>query len=154
MAASHRNQPEATSGGLKAGYDLYHAASRGDIDDILRLWEEHGDQLDVEWEDEHGFKPLHVAATGSHPDACRVLVRACRANIDSRAQNRTTPLILAVASNNTKCVEVLLELGADVTLRDNENDTALDTARHFGYTRMPALLERAATPMVKSALKV
>jgi ankyrin repeat protein len=137
------------------GKNLYSAAYKGKTDEILHLWRENGDRLDVEHKDDYGGTPLHWAAANGHGEACRALVSTCRANVDSRNCRESTPLILAAYFNRLQCVEVLLDLGADITIRSDHKKTALDFARARGHAEITALLEAAeAVPMVKSALKV
>jgi ankyrin repeat protein len=137
------------------GEELERAALLGRTDEILCRWEENGNMLDVEHNDGFGSTPLHCAAYKGHGEACRAFVSTCRANVDSRNDWGSTPLILAAANNKLQCVEVLVELGADFTLRGQGDKTALDRARKEGHTEVVALLEAAeAVPMIKSALKV
>lgn len=46
---------------------------------------------------------------------------------------RRTPLMLAVLSGFTECVELLLEKGADPNLTDNAKNSALHYATINGY---------------------
>jgi len=136
------------------GQELERAAEDGKTDEILRLWRENGATLDVEHKGGDGWTPLHLAAYKGHGEACRALVSTCGANVDSRNDWGSTPLILAAAHNNLQCVEVLLELGANITAQDNNRMTALEWARARGHTEVAAILESAAIPLIKSALKV
>jgi ankyrin repeat protein len=124
--------------------------------EILRLWRENGATLDVEHKDSFDRTPLHYTAFfHGHGEACRALVSTCCANIDSRTLWGETPLIFNVFNKNIRCVEVLLELGADITLRDNRKErTALEWARKRGFAEIIALLESASMTLVKSANKV
>lgn len=60
-----------------------------------------------------------------------------------RAWQRTgwTPLNKAAYLNNTSIINVLLDGGADKTLRDKWGKTALEIAREKGHTEAIALLE-------------
>jgi ankyrin repeat protein len=135
------------------GEELERAAKRGTTDEILRLWRENGATLDVEYR-VGGWTPLHLAANQGHGEACRSLVSTCGANVDIRASNGWTPLMNAAANNRLQCVEVLLELGADITLRSDSNKTALELAREGGYPEIADFLEAAERiPLIKSANK-
>jgi ankyrin repeat protein len=138
------------------GEELENAAQHGMTDEILRLWRENGATLDVEHKDHNGWTPLHYAAQFGRGEACRALISTCRANIDSRTSGGGTPLMWAAYTNKLRCVEVLLELGADITLRGGyEDKTALESARKNGHAEVAALLEAAERiPELKSALKV
>jgi len=137
------------------GQELERAAEDGKTDEILRLWRENGATLDVEHKGGDGWTPLHLAAYKGHGEACRALVSTCGANVDSRNDWGSTPLILAAAHNNLQCVEVLLELGANITARDNNCKTALFLAQMRDHAEIASFLTEAGrSPMVKSALKV
>jgi ankyrin repeat protein len=137
------------------GYELERAAYNGKTDEILRLWHENGDALDVENDGGGGVAPLHYAARDGYVEACRALVSTCRANVDSRDSDGWTPLMYAACSNKLQCVEVLLELGADITLQNDDKRTALWWARKGCHAEVAAFLEAAGRiPEIKSAHKV
>jgi ankyrin repeat protein len=137
------------------GEELETAAFNGETDEILRLWRENGERLDVEYKDGGGRTPLHWAARNGHGEACRALISTCRANVDSRRSDGWTPLMCAAAYSNLQCVEVLLELGANITARDNNCKTALFLAQMRDHAEIASFLTEAGrSPMVKSALKV
>jgi ankyrin repeat protein len=52
-----------------------------------------------------------------------------------------TPLMFAVTKNNAGMVKMLLNKGANKSLKDAYGKTALDYARIFGHTEIVALLE-------------
>jgi ankyrin repeat protein len=150
MGAAHAQQAAKVN-----GQELEGAAKWGNTDEILRLWRENGATLDVEHKNVHGWTPLHWAAANGHGEACRALISTCGANVDSRDSFGITPLMDAAYLNRLQCVEVLLELGADITPRNNGDMTALERARMYGHAEIVALLEAAGlSPLIKSALKV
>ncbi|MEN9618566.1 MAG: hypothetical protein RL406_803 [Pseudomonadota bacterium] len=74
-----------------------------------------------------GWTPLHYAATRGHRDMMRLLLDN-DAYIDSESANGTTPLMMAAYSAPPLAVKLLLEEGADPTLINNGNASALDLA--------------------------
>ncbi len=74
-----------------------------------------------------GWTPLHYAATRGHRDMIRLLLDN-NAYIDSESPNGTTPLMLAANSTSALTVKLLLEEGADPTLVNHGNASALDFA--------------------------
>ncbi len=74
-----------------------------------------------------GWTPLHYAATRGHREMMRLLLDN-NAYIDSEAKNGTTPLMMAAYSAPPLAVKLLLEEGADPTLVNHGNATALDLA--------------------------
>ena len=72
---------------------------------------------------------------------------AVGADIDRRGINGWTPLHAAANRNDAPMVELLLELGADPTVRTGVDDdgTALDEARRVGARDAVAALERTTS---------
>jgi ankyrin repeat protein len=74
-----------------------------------------------------GWTPLHYAASKGHREMMRLLLDN-NAYIDSESANGTTPLMMAAFSKSPLAVKLLLEEGADPTLANSANSTALDIA--------------------------
>ena len=74
-----------------------------------------------------GWTPLHYAATKGHREMMRLLMDH-EAYIDSESENGTTPLMMAAYYASPLTVKLLLEEGADPTLVNNANVSALDLA--------------------------
>lgn len=74
-----------------------------------------------------GWTPLHYAASKGHREMMRLLMEN-DAYIDSESSNGTTPLMMAAFSNSPLAVKLLLEEGADPTLVNHANASALDIA--------------------------
>jgi ankyrin repeat protein len=74
-----------------------------------------------------GWTPLHYAASKGHREMMRLLLEN-DAYIDSESANGTTPLMMAAFSKSPLAVKLLLEEGADPTLVNNGNASALDIA--------------------------
>jgi hypothetical protein len=74
-----------------------------------------------------GWTPLHYAATRGHRDMMRLLLEH-DAYIDAESDNGTTPLMMAAFFAPPLAVKLLLEEGADPTLVNSSNASALDMA--------------------------
>ncbi len=106
---------------------LMLTALHGDLS-TLKLLIERGAQVN-----RAGWTPLHYAATGGQLGIIRQLVEQ-HAFIDAESPNGTTPLMMAARMKQPEAVRLLIELGADPTMR---NQSGLDA---------PAYLERAGLP--------
>ena len=47
------------------------------------------------------------------------------ANVNKQDKDKRTPLMLATMNNQTNCLKILLEAGADPDIVNNKNETAL-----------------------------
>ncbi len=74
-----------------------------------------------------GWTPLHYASTRGHREMMRLLLDN-DAYIDSESANGTTPLMMAAYAAPALAVKLLLEEGADPTLVNSGNASALDLA--------------------------
>jgi ankyrin repeat protein len=74
-----------------------------------------------------GWTPLHYAATNGHLEVMRLLLDE-NAYIDAASPNDTTPLMMAAHYGTPEAVKLLLEAGADPTLKNVQGLSALDFA--------------------------
>ena len=90
-----------------------------------------------------GCSALSIAVLRNHTNMVSYLVEH-GANISKGNATGTTPLMLAVASpeGSKEMVELLLARGADVTLKDNQGNSALDYASLSANTNAVELLKR------------
>lgn len=79
-----------------------------------------------------GWAPLHYAATSGHLDVMRLLLEE-HAYIDAASPNNTTPLMMAAHYGTPAAVKLLLEAGADPTLRNDSGLTAIDFANRGNH---------------------
>jgi uncharacterized protein len=74
-----------------------------------------------------GWAPLHYAATGGHLEIMQILLDE-NAYIDAESPNKSTPLMVAAQYGSTSAVKLLLEAGADPTLRNELGLSAVEFA--------------------------
>ena len=81
-----------------------------------------------------GWAPLHYACSNGEPEskAMVALLLEHHAYIDAESPNRTTPLMMAARYGHPDAVRLLLEEGADPSLRNEQGLTAVDFARSAG----------------------
>jgi ankyrin repeat protein len=87
-----------------------------------------------------GYTALHFSAAAGDDDITRILLDH-HAFIDAEAPAKFTPLMLAAREGQESTVKVLLEAGADATLKNSESLTAAQIA------------ERADKPLIAAAIK-
>lgn len=92
-----------------------------------------------------GWTALHYVASADHPhslDIARLLLDH-HAYIDAESPNKSTPLMLAAQYGSQAMVELLLDAGADVQLRNQLGLTAVDFARRSERQFLVTMLDRA-----------
>jgi ankyrin repeat protein len=89
-----------------------------------------------------GWTPLHYAATSGHLEIMALLLEH-HAYIDAESPNKTTPLMMAAYYGTPEAVKLLLEAGADPTLRNDLGLTAVDFAQKGGRKDAAALIAAA-----------
>jgi ankyrin repeat protein len=95
-----------------------------------------------------GWTPLHYAATGGHVEMIRLLLEH-HAYIDAESPNGSTPLMMAAYYGNPAVTQLLLEEGADPTVKNDKQLTAYDFAYAGPHKASVALIEsflRSKTP--------
>ena len=75
-----------------------------------------------------GWTPLHYAATGAKLVVIQMLLTN-HAYIDAASPNGSTPLMMAAMYGSASAVKLLLEAGADPTLKNDLGLSAIDFAR-------------------------
>lgn len=112
--------------------------------EILAYMLEHGEP-DQEKVNRFGGNALIPAAEKGHIENVRLLLDDGRANINFQNNYGYTALIEAVALKDgsakyQEIVRLLLERGADQSIRDNTGQTAMDYAGNRGFTQMQEIL--------------
>lgn len=88
-----------------------------------------------------GWTPLHYAASGPNPRIVELLLGR-GAVLDTRSPNGSTPLMMAARYGSEDAVRMLLERGADATLRNERDLDAADFAQLAGREKLAAQLQR------------
>ena len=96
----------------------------------------------IEKQDPHDhYTPLICAAKLNHSKCVALLCTVGKANINNKAGwNETTALMKAAEKGHDEVIQVLLELGADINLRNSFGNTALMLAAEKGRTDAVAAL--------------
>ena len=122
-------------------YELYAAARDGDVEKV-RLLLEAG--ADVNWANEFGTTPIHLAAENGHTECVRLLLAAPGIDVNKADYAGDTPLIEATLCGNTECVRLLLAApGIDVNKKNKDGFTPLYWAERNNHTECARLIREA-----------
>ena len=118
---------------------LMMAALRGHLGLVQRLIER---QAQV---NRPGWTPLHYAATHDGEAALPItrLLLEHHAYIDAASPNGSTPLMMAARYGQASVVRLLLEQGADPTLRNQQGLDAIDFARQIDREHVAEAIAQA-----------
>lgn len=118
---------------------LMMAALRGHVNAARTLIERGADV------NKTGWTPLHYAATGTQPQQPEIiaLLLEHHAYIDAESPNGTTPLMMAVHYGTRDSVQLLLQEGADPSLKNHLGLTAADFALRASRKDMADLISAA-----------
>lgn len=116
---------------------LMMAALRGQLE-MMRQLIARGAQVNRE-----GWNALHYAASGTDVAPTRLLLEH-QAELDARAPNGNTPLMMAAGFGSVDAADLLALRGADVTLRNKAGLSAADYARKADRDRLAERLDAIA----------
>ncbi|TWG37972.1 hypothetical protein ATF69_1907 [Acidovorax delafieldii] len=128
LLASRRLNVEARN--AKDESPLMMAAIKGNVEAVKALIARDADV------NKTGWTPLHYAASAGSPQHAVIisLLLENHAYIDATSPNGTTPLMMAAHYGSTEAVQLLLDEGADPTLKNQLGLTAADFALRVSRT--------------------
>ena len=115
---------------------LMMASLKGQLDLVRKLVDRGADV------NKPGWAPLHYAATNGHLKIMELLLDE-NAYIDAASPNGTTPLMMAAHYGSPAAVKLLLEAGADPTIRNQLGLTAIDFAYRANRTDAAEMIAEA-----------
>ncbi|KAK7489244.1 hypothetical protein BaRGS_00019496 [Batillaria attramentaria] len=117
-------------------YPLHDAAKRGNTDFLKECLL---NRVSVNGLDKAGSTPLHWAAHGGHMACLEALLAEPRCEVNNKLGD--TPLHSAAWKGHSAAVKMLLDKGARVDIRNNENKLPVDLTKD---AEVAALLREAA----------
>ena len=112
------------------GYNaLLYSAFRGNLEIFNKLME---NGADISTTNSSGLNALHLAAQGNFPNIIIFLIEKYEFDINSRDNKGNSALHWAVYSNSRETVDYLIYYNIDISLKDNDDDTALQIAMRKG----------------------
>jgi ankyrin repeat protein len=104
---------------------------------LTLLWDNGADLVDSD-----GGTALHYAALGNKAEAIRMLLDNYYTNVDyADTETGVTPLMSGALKGSIDAVKILLEYGADMSIKDMDGKTAYDHAIENGHTELAELLK-------------
>ena len=122
---------------------LWSSVQQNEIDE-LRQRLQRVDRTTINRGDSSGYTPLHYSVRFQPAESCRLLLEhGADPNCQTRA-SQSTPLHRAVMFDNRDAIRHLLAYKADVTLKDIDGQTPLDTAKRANPDVVDVLLIRSS----------
>ncbi|HJW89425.1 MAG TPA: ankyrin repeat domain-containing protein [Anaerolineales bacterium] len=141
LVAVYYGKPEMADRLIERGasLDVFEAAATGRLQRLAKLVENDPSLMDAYAQD--GFQPLGLAAFFGHLEVVEyLLVKGAEVNSASRNQMQVMPLHAAVARESVEIAKALLEQGAQVNARQQDDFTPLHAAAQNGQVEMAQLL--------------
>ncbi|KAM5259775.1 ankyrin repeat domain-containing protein 55 isoform 2-T2 [Hipposideros larvatus] len=151
--AAFHNQPQHTQMLLKKGADptlvdkdfktaLHWAVQSGNRILCSIILSHHQGPSIINYDDESGKTCVHIAAAAGFSDIITELARVPECNLQALDVDDRTPLHWAAAAGKAECVQSLLEMGMDSSLRDINESTPLAYALYCGHMACVKLLSQ------------
>ena len=119
--------------------DVYNYAIIGKSDKLTTALKVRENR--VNWyKDANGWNALHWAIIIQQHDCIRILINSGIDVNSKTSSNNDAALDIAASRGFTEYIELLLNRGADINSRDDDNRTALHNAARCGYIECVALL--------------
>ena len=166
MIAAWRGDMEMMALFVSSGADVNKTNAAGETALMHAAWQ--GQKQAVEWllargaRIENGagqWSALHYAAFSGHQEIAALLL-ARGADINARAPNGSSPLMMAVYEGHEEMVKQLVARGADASIRNDRGEGALEWAVKFGHraiarhvgsaSAIAAASARPPSPVVRS----
>lgn len=137
LLASRRLNVEARNANDES--PLMMAAIKGNVEAVKALIARDADV------NKTGWTPLHYAASAGSPQHAVIisLLLENHAYIDAASPNGTTPLMMAAQYGSTEALQLLLDEGADPTLKNQLGLTAADFALRVSRTESAEIIVAA-----------
>lgn len=126
------------------GVTALHLAAEGDGIECLQFFLDQELLKEFEPRTSHGWTPLHCAAWNDSHEAIELLISK-GADVNALANDKSSPLHIAVREDRVTSTKTLIRLGA-VSSRDSEAMTPKAYAIERGYTEVSTCLDEAFGP--------
>lgn len=107
-------------------FPLHDAAKRGNKELVQECLD---NAVSVNSLDKSGSTPLYWASHGGHDSIVKLLCNAPNMCISAQNKIGDTALHAAAWKGHVNCVKILLENGANITIRNNERKRPIDVSR-------------------------
>jgi ankyrin repeat protein len=126
-------------------YTALHWAVNYGKEPVVNYLLEKGAKLDAT--SNYGYTPLHLAAMGQNKKIVDALL-AKKPNVNGKDNNGYTPIMFAMTHNGSKeMIQAWLDAGADLTVKNNQNQTVLHLACLYANEEVAELFVKRGIPI-------
>lgn len=123
----------------RAPLDIFEATAAGDVDLVENFIQTDSTAINATYVD--GFTPLGLAAYFGRVETVKYLIeQGAEVNMPAQNHAQVTPLHSAVANEHIEVATILLQNGANVNAKQQNDVTALHSATHRGNKALVKLL--------------
>jgi hypothetical protein len=121
-------------------YRLLKAICERDINEVKEVLDKKFNMDEEHLEDKYGYKAAGIAAALNRVGILEYLILR-GADINTKDKTGNTPLMHAVINWQYDAIRMLVENGADLSIKDNYGLTVIDKAKFRGLTSVASFLE-------------
>ena len=122
-----------------AGNSPVHTATLNGHVDILQEMIEN-EKIELDRVNHRGESALHLGAAATHSTECLQLLIREGANVNLKAADGRTPIMMASIHGRVSRTKILISAGADLEATDKYGRTALHVASFYGHEQLIALI--------------
>ncbi|MCQ2821174.1 MAG: ankyrin repeat domain-containing protein [archaeon] len=111
---------------------LLECARFDELDELKKAMKDMKD-LNVNYKDFRGNTALHMASANGHSEMVLYLLKELKCNINETNNSNSTALSWAALNGQKDVVNILLNNGADTTIKNKSGKTASEEAYNSGY---------------------
>ena len=142
-SATWANEPpsEAERAKVKCERNLIKSILNNDLVDFNKIFKDHSDIIDLNFESSGKMTPLHTAMAYGRVEMVESLLSR-KADIHAQNSLGFTPLVSAVHNGHEQCVQLGLLAGSNKLIKTFKGETAVEIAKEKGFMNILNLLQK------------
>jgi len=149
-SAKTQEQKDLAAAKKAAAQQVFKAAENGDLAAMQKLVV--NELVDLRCKSIDNFTALHFACRKAHLEVVRCLLTSLKPlTVDAATKSGWTPLMMASDQGHKPIVQLLLQYGANIHLKNDAGKSAIFLARERNHTEIAQMLTTASSNRTKKA---